>query len=201
MRRDRLAWALAGLGACSLALWWGWPSEAVAVAAPATAAATAAAPSAAVAAPVATHPMLAAERTDPRDRDDDHNGLPDDLDRHIATEYANAPAARRAIVELAHGWMDAVNEVHDVAAARQVGGRIARGIACMLSPAVTEEAGVDVLEMRNRMLETRAQALGTPARTEGYLRFQHYADGLYFDDPGENSCDFGAASPAAQTAT
>ncbi|MFC4161342.1 hypothetical protein [Chitinimonas lacunae] len=190
----RWIFLLAGLGMLGAVGWWWWPAPVAAAAPPAPA--PGAASMASMPSSLPAHPMLSAQQLDPRDRDEDGNGLPDHLDQYIAREYAATPIARRTAQRLARSWLEAAAEVRDPEAARRVGQQIARGIACMLSPAVTAEAGVDVLEMRRRMLDTRAEALATPERTEGYLRFQHYANGLYFDDPGEGACEAESAGTA-----
>lgn len=125
-----------------------------------------------------------------RDLDENHDGVPDDVNRYIDHEYATSKISRQAMTQLAQGWSAAIHDVNTVADAKEAGEKIARGIACLMSPEVAQKTGKTPQAMYEELLKTRAEMLGTPQRTEAYLHFQTLASGQYFADPQEPACDF-----------
>lgn len=109
---------------------------------------------------------------------------------HIAREYADSAVTREALTQIAYGWNQAVNDVHDPGDAKIAGDAIAKGIACALSARVLAKAGIDQQTMLDRIKGTRAVMLDTETDTLAYIRFQSLAGGQFFDDPGPASCGF-----------
>lgn len=120
--------------------------------------------------------------------------LPPRVAEYIAHEYANSAVTREALTQIAYGWSQAVNDVHDPGDAKTAGDAIAKGIACALSARVLVKAGVDQQTMLDRIKSTRAIMLDTEADTLAYIRFQSLAGGQFFDDPGPASCGFNPTS-------
>lgn len=125
-----------------------------------------------------------------RDLDDNHDGIPDDVNAFIDHEYATSKISRLAMTQLAQGWSSAIQDMNTAAEAKQAGEKIARGIACLMSSDVAQKTGKTPQAMYEELLKTRAEMLGTPQRTEAYLHFQTLASGQYFADPQEPVCDF-----------
>ncbi len=116
--------------------------------------------------------------------------FPSRVTEHIAREYADSAVTREALTQIAYGWNQAVNDVHDPGDAKTAGDAIAKGIACALSARVLAKAGVDQQTMLDRIKGTRAVMLDTETDTLAYIRFQSLAGGQFFDDPGPASCGF-----------
>ncbi|OND83721.1 hypothetical protein AQ939_22305 [Burkholderia pseudomallei] len=102
--------------------------------------------------------------------------LPPRVTEHIAREYADSAVTREALTQIAYGWNQAVNDVHDPGDAKTAGDAIAKGI--------------DQQTMLDRIKGTRAVMLDTETDTLAYIRFQSLAGGQFFDDPGPASCGF-----------
>lgn len=162
--------------------------------APAAAATPAPAPGVVTASSVATPWLSAASAVgsvdSARDLDENHDGVPDDVNTFIDHEYATSKISRLAMTQLAQGWSTAIHDVDTVEQAKEAGEKIARGIACLMSPEVAQKTGKTPQAMYEELLKTRAEMLGTPRRTEAYLHFQTLASGQYFADPKEPACDF-----------
>jgi hypothetical protein len=124
------------------------------------------------------------------DSDQNHDGVPDDVNAYIDHTYAASKTSQLAFTQLAQGWSEAINDISTPAQAKQAGEKIARGIACLMSDGVTQKTGKTAQIMYDELLKTRAEMLGTPKRTEAYLRFQTLASGQYFADPGNQPCNF-----------
>ncbi|AMC35765.1 hypothetical protein [Janthinobacterium sp. B9-8] len=124
------------------------------------------------------------------DSDQNHDGVPDDVNAYIDQTYASSKTNQLAFTQLAQGWGEAINDISTSAQAKQAGEKIARGIACLMSDDVTQKTGKTAQTMYDELLKTRAEMLGTPKRTEAYLRFQTLASGQYFTDPGNQPCNF-----------
>ncbi|AJX82371.1 putative lipoprotein [Burkholderia pseudomallei 7894] len=116
--------------------------------------------------------------------------LPPRVTEHIAREYADSAVTREALTQIAYGWNQAVNDVHDPGDAKIASDAIAKGIACALSARVLAKAGIDQQTMLDRIKGTRAVMLDTETDTLAYIRFQSLAGGQFFDDPGPASCGF-----------
>ncbi len=147
------------------------------------------------------HPMLKPKPGDSAalralEVDADRNGLPDHIEQYIDKEFADSAVTRQGMRQLAHGWMQAVETVHDKESARQAGQQIANAIACLMNPIVMNKARTTPQDMHRRIMQTRAEALATEERTLAYFNFQNHANGLYFDDPGEKSCQFSPQAAA-----
>ncbi|MDW5416938.1 hypothetical protein R6242_10210 [Iodobacter sp. CM08] len=126
------------------------------------------------------------------DSDQNHDGVPDDVNAYIDHTYATSKTSQLAFTQLAQGWSEAINDISTPEQAKQAGEKIARGIACLMSDSVMEKTGKTAQVMYDELLTTRAEMLGTPKRTEAYLRFQTLASGQYFADPGNQPCNFKA---------
>ena len=112
-----------------------------------------------------------------RDLDENHDGIPDDVNVFIDHEYATSKISRLAMTQLAQSWSSAIQDVDTAAEAKQAGEKIARGIACLMSQDVAQKTGKTPQAMYEELLKTRAEMLGTPQRTEAYLHFQTLASG------------------------
>jgi hypothetical protein len=124
------------------------------------------------------------------DSDQNHDGVPDDVNAYIDHTYAASKTSQLAFTQLAQGWSEAINDISTPEQAKQAGEKIARGIACLMSDGVTQKTGKTAQSMYEELLKTRAEMLGTPKRTEAYLHFQTLASGQYFADPGNKPCNF-----------
>lgn len=129
-----------------------------------------------------------------KDTDQNHDGVPDEVNAYIRQHYATSQVSQLAFTQLAQGWSSAIYEVSTPEQAKLAGEKIARGIACLMSEDVTQKTGKTAHAMYDELLKTRAEMLGTPQRTEAYLRFQTLAAGQYFADPGNQPCNFQPAS-------
>jgi len=128
--------------------------------------------------------------TDQTDVDENHDGIPDRVNRYIEQEYKDSAVTRRAFTQLASAWGEALNKVRDPESAKAAGEKISQGIGCVLSQAVISKGKTDFDSMQDRILKTRAKMLANEANTQAYLRFQELASGQYFKDPGTSSCAF-----------
>lgn len=153
------------------------------------AAATVSTPPSPAPTPASAPPPQAASRPPPPERP-----LPPRLTDYLAREYPNSAATRQALMQIAYGWSEAVNDVRGPQDAKLAGNDIARGIACALGPGVLATTGVDQQTMLDRIKAARAVMLDNDSDTTAYLRFQSLAGGQYFDDPGATSCSFDPAT-------
>jgi hypothetical protein len=124
------------------------------------------------------------------DSDQNHDGVPDDVNAYIDHTYAASKTGQLAFTQLAQGWGEAISDISTPEQAKQAGEKIARGIACLMSDDVIQKTGKTAQAMYDELLKTRAEMLGTPKRTEAYLRFQTLASGQYFADPSNQPCNF-----------
>ncbi|CAJ0815731.1 hypothetical protein [Ralstonia flaminis] len=120
--------------------------------------------------------------------------LPPRFTDYLAREYPNSAATRQALMQIAYGWSQAVNDVRGPQDAKLAGNEIAKGIACALGPGVLARTGIDQQTMLDRIKAARAVMLDNDSDTTAYLRFQALAGGQYFDDPGAASCSFDPAA-------
>ncbi|MBY0446583.1 MAG: hypothetical protein K2Q15_15415, partial [Burkholderiales bacterium] len=96
------------------------------------------------------------------DSDQNHDGVPDDVNAYIDHTYAASKTSQLAFTQLAQGWSEAINDISTPEQAKQAGEKIARGIACLMSDGVTQKTGKTAQSMYEELLKTRAEMLGTP---------------------------------------
>ena len=121
--------------------------------------------------------------------------VPDEMQQWLAARYGSNPPLHQAMLQLAAGWAEAINEAHDQASAHRAGVRIARAIACVMAPATLESSGQDQQWAYDQIMTARAEMLSRPADSDAYIRFQGLAAGQFFDDPGATACATAPATP------
>ena len=116
--------------------------------------------------------------------------LPPRVIDYINTEYANSAVTRRALIQLANGWNEAIHDMNNASDAKAAGVHIAQGIACALNNDVLKKNGVSQQVMYDRIKSTRAVMLNSDAATRAYIHFQGLANGQFFEDSGYQPCNF-----------
>jgi hypothetical protein len=173
-----------------LLAWLLWLSTATEAAAPTAVPASNTTPAANTAVlPLPAIPAMPVAATPPA------RAIPDAMQQWLAARYGSNPPLHQAMLQLAAGWAEAINEAHDQASAHRAGVRIARAIACVMAPATLESSGQDQQWAYDQIMTARAEMLSRPADSDAYIRFQGLAAGQFFDDPGATPCATAPATP------